>query len=405
MLVKTAFALSVAALATAAPLQETRRSINLSERDLVDTAVGTTIGKNSGAAVIAKVSDSGDIDTATAAKLGQLLGLDATASLGLGRLLRGLLHKRDDIVNTNVGATLGKNSGADASVVIGDGLDTEVDVDAKLGHLLGLDTHVSLGLSKLLKGLLGGLLGKREVATEQLYKRANDDLVDVGTLTTIGKGSYVGATTTVGDNLDTQVDVASKLGNLLGLKLDAGVSLSNLLKGLITIHHKRDDVVVSSDLELLHLLESNVNLRLGLSQLLQSLVHVDIKTKRSVVDSSSLVSADASGVLAATAATVGSSTNAVAAVAANANGVATSVKGNVGQITTDTEATLSSASGLDLGSYVAGGNSVVGAGLLTGDEGIDAGLVSKLGNILGVTVDAKTTPILTNLLKGLISIN
>ncbi|GAA5916474.1 uncharacterized protein JCM6883_006803 [Sporobolomyces salmoneus] len=78
------------------------------------------------------------------------------------------------------------------------------NVDAKLGHLLGLDTHVSLGLSKLLKGLLGGLLGKREVATEQLYKRANDDLVNVDLDSTIGHNSHADVSAVVGGHLDTE---------------------------------------------------------------------------------------------------------------------------------------------------------------------------------------------------------
>ncbi|GAA5960171.1 hypothetical protein JCM3765_002495 [Sporobolomyces pararoseus] len=408
MLVKTAFALSVAALATAAPLQESRRSVDLAKRsDIVDTAVGTTIGKNSGAAVVATVSDSGDVDAEVAAKLGNLLGLDTKASLGLSSLLKSLLtvhHKRDDIVNSQTGVTVGKNSGAAASVVVGGNLDTDVDVDAKLGHLLGLNADVSLGLGSLLKNLLGGLLGKRDLSSEELYKRANDDLVDVGLGSTIGKNSHADASATVGKNLDTQVDVDSKIGNLLGLKLDAGVSISNLLKSLLTIHHKRDDISLGSNLDILHLIETNASLRLGLSQLLSQLVHIDIKTKRSVVESSTVASADSNGVVAATSATVGSAIDAGAAVVANANGVYTEVKGDVGNISTDTQAALS-ASGLNLGSYVKDSNSVVGAGFLSSKDGTSTGLVAQLGNLLGVEVNAQTTPILRGILSGLISKN
>ncbi|GAA6012846.1 hypothetical protein JCM11491_006198 [Sporobolomyces phaffii] len=407
MLVKTAFALSVAALATAAPLQESRRSIDLSQRDLVNTQVGATAGKNSGAYLGAVVGNSGDVDVATDVRLGHLLGLDANASLGLGKLLKGLLGglvKRDNIVDTNVGASLGKHSGANVAATVGSTGDINADVDAKLGHLLGLDANVSLGLGRLLKGLLGGLL-KRDLSSEELYKRANDDLVDVGLASQIGKNSHANAAATVGSNLDTQVDVDSKIGHLLGLKLDAGVSISNLLRGLLNVHHKRsDDVVVATDLDIAHLIASNIDIRLGLAQLLNSLIHVDIKTKRSEIDSNTYASVDSNGIVAATQASVGSAVDATAAAVVNAQGVAASVEGNVGNIVTDTKATLTK-EGLNAGSYVATDKSVVGAGLLSGKDGINAGAVAQLGSLLGVQVDAKTTPILRGLLRGLLSKN
>jgi len=79
--------------------------------------------------------------------------------------------------------------------------------------------------------------------------------------------------------------------------------------------------------------------------------------------------------------------------------VAAGVKGNVGTIVTDTEATLNK-EGLKAGSYVATDKSVVGAGLIADNKGIDAGLVASLGKLLGVKVDAKTTPVLRGLLGG-----
>ncbi|GAA5909367.1 uncharacterized protein JCM6883_005855 [Sporobolomyces salmoneus] len=339
MLVKTAFTLSLAALATAAPLQRERRQIDLTKRgDIVNADVVANLGKHSGAAVQAVVSGAGDVTADVDAKLGHLLSLDTNLSLGLGRLLKGLLGgllgkrdlenvvaelvKRGDIVNADIGAQVGKNTNADIKAIVSGTGDVVADVDAKIGHLLSLDTNVSLGLGKLLRALLGGLLGKRDLTSEELYKRANDDLVNVDLDSTIGHNSHADVSAVVGGDLDTEVDADVKLGHLLGLDANVSLGLGKLLKALFGPHHKRD--------------------------------------------------------------------------------LTASVKGNVAGIVTDTEATLSSATGLDLGSYVAAGSNVVGAGLLTGAEGIDAGLVTVLGNLLGVKVDAHTKPILGNLLKGLL---
>ncbi|GAA5829133.1 hypothetical protein JCM3766R1_000987 [Sporobolomyces carnicolor] len=382
MLVKTALAISLAALATAAPLsqQEGRRQIDLSKRsDIVNVDVGTTIGKNSGANVGAVVAGNGDITADVDAKLGHLLGLDANVSLGLGKLLKGLLGgllgkrdiefavaelaKRADIVNANVGAQIGKNSGANVGAVVSGSGDITADVDAQLGHLLSLDTNLSLGLGKLLRGLLGGLLGKREFTSEELYKRANDDLVDVNLGSTIGKNSHADASVTVGKSLDTEVDADVKLGHLLSLDANASLGLGKLLRGLLGIHHKR-----------------------------------------ALVDSDVAALLNEHGLATGVTASVGSAINAGVGAIATAEGVAAGVKGNVGQIVTDTEATLTK-EGLNLGSYVATDKSVVGAGLLSSKDGIDAGVVAKLGNLLGVKVDAKTTPILRGLLGGLLHKN
>ncbi|GAA5881288.1 hypothetical protein JCM16303_000112, partial [Sporobolomyces ruberrimus] len=326
MLVQTAFAISLAALATAAPLQEGRRSIDFSKKsDIVNTDISAALGKHSGADVSAVVSKTGDITADVDAKLGHLLGLDANVSLGLGRLLKGLLGgllgkrdltlsieelvKRGDIVNADVSAALGKHSGADVSAIVSKTGDITADVDAKLGHLLGLDANVSLGLGRLLKGLLGGLLGKREYTSEELYKRANDDLVDVTLDSTIGHKSHANVDATVAKNLDIAADVDAKLGHLLGLKVDAGISLSSLLKGLLGIH------------------------------------------KRALIDSATAATIDQTGV--------------------------------------------------NAGSYVASGSSVAGVGLLSGKNGIDAGLITQLGDLLSIKVDAQTTPILRGILAGL----
>lgn len=130
MLVKTALAISLAALATAAPLSQQevssvplvgppsesvtdfcarttffqgRRQIDLSKRsDIVNVDVGTTIGKNSGANVGAVVAGNGDIT--------------AGAFLSRSSISWTLLKV----------CTLRENP----------------DVDAKLGHLLGLDANV-----------------------------------------------------------------------------------------------------------------------------------------------------------------------------------------------------------------------------------------------------------------------
>ncbi|GAA5988309.1 hypothetical protein JCM5350_002851 [Sporobolomyces pararoseus] len=376
MLVKSALTLSLVALATAAPLQESRRSIDLSKRgDILNTDINAQLGKHSGADVSAVISGSGDITADVDAKLGHLLGLDANVSLGLGRLLKGLLggllgkrdltlaieelSKRSDIVNTQIGTTIGKNSGANVGAVVAGNGDITADVDAKLGHLLGLNADVSLGLGRLLKGLLGGLLGRRDLSSEELYKRANDDLVNVNLDSTIGRNSHLDASATVGKSLDTDVQLDTKLGHLLSLDANASLGLGKLLRGLLTLHHKR-----------------------------------------ALIESETAALLNEHGLASGVTASVGSAVNAGAGVIATADGVLAGVKGNVGQITTDTEAALTK-EGLAAGSYVATDKSVVGAGLIANKDGVDAGLVASLGKILGVKVDAKTTPILRGLLGGL----
>ncbi|GAA5876684.1 hypothetical protein JCM16303_003626, partial [Sporobolomyces ruberrimus] len=61
--------------------------------------------------------------------------------------------------------------------------------------------------------------------------------------------------------------------------------------------------------------------------------------------------------------------------------------------------------GVNAGSYVASGSSVAGVGLLSGKNGIDAGLITQLGDLLSIKVDAQSTPILRGILAGLLRKN
>ena len=97
--------------------------------------------------------------------------------------------------------------------------------------------------------------------------------------------------------------------------------------------------------------------------------------------------------------TVGNDIGAAVGAIVTPESTAAGVKGQVGQVQTDTEALLNK-SGLALGSYVKDDKSTLGVGSIINKEGTNTALIGSLGQLLGVKVDATTTPILKGLLRG-----
>ena len=97
--------------------------------------------------------------------------------------------------------------------------------------------------------------------------------------------------------------------------------------------------------------------------------------------------------------TVGKDISAAVGAIVTPESTAAGVKGQVGQVQTDTEALLNK-SGLALGSYVKDDKSTLGLGSIINKDGTNTALIGNLGQLLGVKVDATTTPILKGLLRG-----
>ena len=97
--------------------------------------------------------------------------------------------------------------------------------------------------------------------------------------------------------------------------------------------------------------------------------------------------------------TVGNDIGAAVGAIVTPESTAAGVKGQVGQVQTDMEALLNK-SGLALGSYVKDDKSTLGVGSIINKEGTNTALIGSLGQLLGVKVDATTTPILKGLLRG-----
>ncbi|GAA6062361.1 hypothetical protein JCM10212_004207 [Sporobolomyces blumeae] len=445
MLAQSIVALSMTAFAAvnAVPVAEShaRRAIDLTRRDIADVQVGSTIGSQSGAYVGATVADSGDIDAEVAAKLGHLLGLDLKTDVGLGKLLHGLLpslFNKRDIINTDIGATVGSKTSANVGAVVKDNLDTSVDVDAKVGRLLGLDVNANLGLGKLLKNILslGGLIHKRDDVTLDLDARiasllatdvgvranladilyqlthldvsinAKRDLVNTDINADVA-GIKTGVDATIKNNLDTSANVDLDAGRLAQAKANLNLGLGRLLKsvfGLLGVHSKRDLVSLDVDATLANLLNADAEAKVQVQNFITALLSANVNVKRSLVDGTVLASADENGINSGTVVSAAGATAGVGELI-NKDGVAAGAKLDSDLADADVEALLNK-NGLATGATVSSGDVNAGLGLIASSSGdVSTGVVANVGNLVSAdgSIDLGLAKLLHGLLGGIIS--